>query len=642
MAGRVVTDDVALGVERSSIDDVVEERAVPSPARGAPLVLLVGSVVCTLAAVAGHRFYPDPFSEPGQSLPLVVLGLLALLLLPLLLRGRSLGADLGAVLVAAWLSWFGASQLHGTPFPYGGMRADIARLTAAATKFSVHVESTDLLVKGLPIEYPPLFPWLVGRASAITGEPAWQLIGVGSVIFCGVAALAGYLLWRRLVAPAMALALSVVPPAVYGDPRKAHEVAALCLLTPWVLGGLARYRRATPRLHWAVAGVVGGLLVTDYQGYLVFSFAGVVAVVLLGLARHGARPRYLRHLALATVTALATAGWFLGPWLLGLARMGGDGSADLFQPFEAQTDPWHLPWQHAWPVAVWLCAGLALLVWHSFRHDWARYLLALALSAMAYRWLMLLRFERTGHTGFFQYTDRLYDGVLVTGLVLSLGALWPRLVGATPVLRRLAPHLRRVVAALSTITVVLTGLGFFWAADRAGHAEDRHTPNFTRLADATELPGGGFPEFSGEAGQIGRFPAVEVQRIVERHLGRGAMPTVLSYDESLSSYYPYYQYIGLGGNSANSLAHWPHREAEVWRLSAVHDPKAFAAASTHVDGGHVDVFVLKGVNRWFMWGNVRFDKSQFAEPYFHTELAIGNTWVFTRVGAEVEHADYPR
>lgn len=623
-------------------EDVLGERTMPFSARRAVVVLVVGAVVCGVAAVAGHRFYVDPFSGLGQSLPLVVLGLLALLLLFLGLRVRSQGADTGAVLVGAWLSWFGATQLHGTPFPYGGMRADIARLTAAATKFSVHLESTDLLVKGLPTEYPPLFPWFVGRASAITGEPAWQLIGIGSVVFCGVGVIAGYLLWRRLVAPAMALALSVIPVAVYGDPRKAHEVVALCVLTPWVLAGLARYRRGTPPLHWAGAGVVGGLLVTDYQGYLVFSLVGIVVVVLLGLRHAGGRLTYLRHLALATLTALLTAGWFLGPWLVGLARLGGDDSADLFQPFEAKTDPWHLPWQHPWPVAVLLCTGTVLLVWHAVRHDWARYLLALALSAMGYRWLMLLRYERTGHTAFFHYTGRFYDGVLLIGLTLSLAALGPALAVRVPVLLRLTPHPRRIGAALSAVALVVTSLGCFWSANRAGHAEDPNTPNFTRLAHATELPGGGFPEFSSEAGQLTRFPALEVQRIVERHLGSGAVPTVLSYDESLSSYYPYYQYVGVGSSSANSLAHWPHREAEVWRLSAVHDPKAFAAASAEVDGGQIDVFVLKGVNRWFMWRGVRFDKAQFAEPYFHTDLAFSNTWVFTRVGAKVEHVDYPR
>lgn len=606
------------------------------------VILAVGLVWCTATAVLGHAVYPDPFSWWGQAFPLLVLAVLAVVAMPLVLRGRDRGADVAALLVAGWVSWFGATQLHGTPFPYGGMRADIARLTAAATKFSVHADSTDLLFKGLPIEYPPLFPWLVGRLSAVLGVPAWELMAPASVVFCGLAVLSGYLLWRALVTPALALALCIVPAAVYGDPRKAHEVAAVCVLTPWVLGGLARYRRSTPPLHWAVTGLVGGLLVTDYQGYLVFSLVGILVVVALGLRERASRTAYLRHLVLATVTALVTAAWFLWPWLSVLVRTGGDDSADTFVPFEATTDPLHLPWQQPWPMAGWLCAGLALTAYHAWRHAWARHLLALTLATMGYRVVMLRRFEETGHTAFFQYTDRLSDGLLVIGAVLSVVALWPRLLAAGPSLRRLRPHARRVVGGLAAIAVVVTSAGFYWAGQRAGAAEDEHSPNFARLAHATELPGGGYPEFNAEAGQLARFPAVEVQRIIEEQLGRGAVPTVLTYDESLSSYYPYYQYLGVGGNSANSLGFWPRRETEVWALSGQLDPRAFAAASASMPHGPIDVFVLRGQSRWFEWRDLHFVKGQFAEPYFHTELAAGNTWVFVRRGATVEHADYPR
>lgn len=619
------------------------DGAAPSAARSTVLLVL-GAVACTAAALFGHAVYVDPFSPRGQTLPLVVLAALGLLVLPLVVRSRRTGPDLGALLVAAWVSWFGAGQLHGTPFPYGGMSADIARLTAAATKFSVHLGSTDLLVKGLPIEYPPLFPWVVGRVSALTGKPAWTLVGVASVAFCGLAVLVGYLLWARVVTGPLALALCALPAAVYGDPRKAHEVAALSVMVPWVLAGLARLgRAATPALSWWATGIVGGLLLTDYQAYLVFSVAGLLVVVVLGLW-HGPRWPYLRHLVLATVTAVLTASWFLVPWLSDLLRLGGDGSADLFVPFEIQRDPLHLPWHGPVQVGVVLTGGLLLLLWHARRRDWARVLLAVALSAMTYRWVMLWRYHRTGHTGFLQYTDRLYDGVLVVGFVLGLAASWPAVAarfrrgGRVPARLAVLPG----VPALAAAAVVVLGLGTYWDGQRLGHPDTPDTPNFARLAHARQLPDGGWPRYNAEAGQSATIPADQVRAVVEREYGRGAVPTVLSYDESLSSYFPWYQYIGVGANSANSLANWPHREAEVWRLSAVHDPKAFAQAATRLDGGSVDVFVLKGVNRWFMWRDVRFEKGQFAQPWFHTTLVGGNTWVFTRVGARVEHTAYPR
>jgi hypothetical protein len=631
------------------------EGSAPPSTRRVVALLLAGLLWCSATALFGYTVYVDPFSGWGQTLPLVVLAVLGVALVPVLMRRPSTGPDLGALLLSGWISWFGASQLHGTPFPYGGMTADIARLSAAATKFSVHVGSTDLLVKGLPIEYPPLFPWIVGRTSAMTDLPAWRLMGIGSVVFCAVAVLVGYLLWSRLLAGSLALAVCALPAAVYGDPRKAHEVAALCVITPWVLTGLARLgRAATPLLSWWVTGLVGGLLLTVYQGYLVFSFVGLLVVVALGLVR---RPRwpYLRHLLLATVTALLTASWFLVPWLWNLARLGGDGSADLFVPFEIARDPLHLPLRLPVTVAVVLTGGLLLLAWHARRRDWARVLLAIAVSAMAYRWVMLWRYRQTGHTAFLHYTDRLYDGVLAVGFVLGLVASWPSVMGwleqrrtsaGLPWVTRprspIRPGTLSAASSVAVSTVVVVALGVFWEAHRAGHPEDRDTPNFTRLAHAAQLPSGGYPRYNAAAGQWQGLPAEQVRDVVERAYGRGAVPTVLSYDESISSYYPWYQYIGVGGNSANSLAHWPRREAAVRQLAAVQDPEAFAEAAAGMEAGPIDVFVLKGVDRWFMWRDIRFEKSQLASPYFRTTLTGGNTWVFTRVGAKVEHADYPR
>jgi hypothetical protein len=562
--------------------------------------------------------------------------MLALAVVPLVRRFSEGGADVAALLVSGWVSYFGASQLHGTPYPYGGMSADIARLTALATRFSVETRSADQFVKGLPAEYPPLFPWLVGRTSAQTGVPAWALIGVCSVVFCGLAVMCAYLLWRQLCSPVVALSICLIPAAVYGDPRKAHEVMALCVITPWALGALSRGRRDTPLLHWGVAGVVGGLLVTTYQGYLTFSVLALVVIVAAGLRRAPRWP-YVKHLLLTAATALAVAGWFLGPWLRLLLRTGGDTSADLFVPFEAR-DPWHLPWMHAWPVAIWLTLGLLLLVGFSRTEQWARCLLAMALAAMAYRWVMFYRYEQTGHTAFFHYTDRLYDGILAIGMVLGLVWLWP---WVSRPLRKRAPALHRLVPTLAVSAVTLVAMCFYWDAHRAGHPDNSDTPNFTRLAHAAELPGGGYPEFSAAAGQIPRFPAPEVRRIVERRLGKDALPTLLSYGESVSSFYPYYQYVGVGGHSANSLAFWPRRVAEIQRLSHIGDPATFAAECGRMQHGQIDVFVLRKQGDTFLWRDIAFRRSQFGAPYFHVERAFGDTWVFVRSGAEVEHRPYP-
>ncbi|MDU0312150.1 hypothetical protein RKE38_00525 [Phycicoccus sp. M110.8] len=79
------------------------ERALPSAARSAVLLVL-GALGCTGAAVFGHAVYVDPFSPRGQTVPLVVLAVLGLLVVPLVVRSRRTGPDVGALLVAAWVS----------------------------------------------------------------------------------------------------------------------------------------------------------------------------------------------------------------------------------------------------------------------------------------------------------------------------------------------------------------------------------------------------------------------------------------------------------------------------------------------------------------------------------------------------------
>ena len=69
--------------------------------------------------------------------------------------------------------------------------------------------SSDGIVPSVPSNYPPLFPWLVGRTSALVHVPAWRLLGPAETITLSFAVIAGYMLWRRLVPGPIALALTL-------------------------------------------------------------------------------------------------------------------------------------------------------------------------------------------------------------------------------------------------------------------------------------------------------------------------------------------------------------------------------------------------------------------------------------------------
>ena len=76
---------------------------------------------------------------------------------------------------AAWVGYTLLTSYHGTPFGDSGLRGDSARLAAMATRFSETWQPVDGIVPSVPAGYPPLFPWLVGRASAIIDKPAAEL-----------------------------------------------------------------------------------------------------------------------------------------------------------------------------------------------------------------------------------------------------------------------------------------------------------------------------------------------------------------------------------------------------------------------------------------------------------------------------------
>ena len=105
-----------------------------------------------------------------------------------------------------------------------------------------------MIVPSVPSHYPPLFPWLVGRTSALVDVPAWRLLGPAEAITLSFAVVAGFALWRLLVPGPLALALTLPVLLSYSLPEKAYEIVALAVLTPWVLA-IRRAPRGR-RLHW--------------------------------------------------------------------------------------------------------------------------------------------------------------------------------------------------------------------------------------------------------------------------------------------------------------------------------------------------------------------------------------------------------
>src|SRR5438034_11750171 len=199
-----------------------------SPSLAALITWLVCLPVAFAAATLGQA---DPFRLRVAIIPVVVAvaGVIGAGL-----ASRRLPADLasgiGAGLFAGWVAFTLRVALHGTPFGFGGLGSDAGRLAAMANRYASTWHSADGIVPSVPSNYPPLFPWLVGRTSALVHTPAWRLLGPAEAITLSFAVIAGSLLCRWLLPGSLALAVSVPAPPCVSLPLKAVKVSDLTML----------------------------------------------------------------------------------------------------------------------------------------------------------------------------------------------------------------------------------------------------------------------------------------------------------------------------------------------------------------------------------------------------------------------------
>jgi Arabinofuranosyltransferase N terminal len=613
-----------MSTETSPVAPDVEPRpqtAEPdrsSPARRRPgrladpgLVAVAVWVVLIVPAVAVPRLIPfQGFGVKGWAAPLAggLVGGAVILGLAFLRRGAAWVAGAGAGFLAAWVSLVLGTILRGTPFPFYGLLGDAGQLTAMATRYSVTAASADPWVPGLPAEYPPLFPWTVGRISTIIDVPAWQLVGTAEVICTGLALLVGFLLWQRLVPVWIALATSALGFMTLAYPPKAYELLTLLLFVPWVLGTLGRPSRG--RLHWVTSGVVAGIIVLTYYGWVVFGGLGLIAIAVITYRSEPSRRAYLLYLVKVAGVAAAVSSWFVLPFLYARIRGGGEAVSDMYADASMLHDL--LPFIGFTPLALLQLVGVFGLFWLRGSAWWATPMLALVLGAYAYRAVTALLFVLTRHTYMGHYTPRLYSAVLVMAGVLTLVRAVPRLLDRL----LLVPPKGGAAVALS-ITMAWCGLTFTldWMPGLGGRYA-----GIAETAYLEPLPDGRYVADLPRLTKTRWFPVVPIRRVVESVYGPNPRRVTLTADERLFSYLPWPGYAG--NTPLGSLAHTSARVAELRRLAGTHDPTAFARASATTAFGPIDIFVLRETDDGWRWSSyvgfeqaetvVLFDPNQFS------------------------------
>ena len=566
------------------------------------LAAVVTWVVCLPVAFAAAAVgLADPFRLRVALVPVVVL-VVGVAVVGIVSRRlpADLASGIGAGLAGGWVAYTLRVALHGTPFGFGGLGSDAGRMAAMANRYASTWHSSDGIVPSVPSNYPPLFPWLVGRTSALVHVPAWRLLGPAEAIALSFAVVAGYLLWRYLAPGPVALALSLPVLLCFSLPEKAYEIVALTIFIPWAVATFGDPPRG--RLHWLPAGLIGGLSILLYWAFIMFGALGVLALAVLTWRASPDRARYVRHVALTVLVALVVASWYLVPYL-GWGLMHGSSQVEYqYQGGGIQDSP--LLFLSPTPLGVLELIGVIGLLWWRGRVWWGTPLLLLTAGIYAYWLLGLASFVLANHHLLLQDTPRLTSLVLAAAGVLTIAQAAPAIVRKISV--------RTVPAGLPALGLCLL---IIWTAFTAWQAWMPGAPpsttglyqpavspqrNDTTAAFTIPLPDGSYLRAAPASIRNPAFPADTIEDDVASVLGAGAQPVTLSASEQLFAFVTWPGYIGVTWGAAGIDTDWPARYAALRKLSGITGPAAFAAASARTAFGPVDVFLLHraGPARW--------------------------------------------
>jgi hypothetical protein len=329
----------------------------------------------------------------------------------------------------------------------------------------------------------------------------------------------------------------------------------------------------------------------------------VLALAVLTWRASPDRARYVRHVVLTILVAVAVASWYWIPYL-GWGLLHGSSQVEYqYQGGGIQNSP--LLFLSPTPLGVLELIGVAGLVWWRGRVWWGRPLLLLTVGIYAYWLLGLASFVVAKHHLLLQDTPRMTNLLLATAGVLTIAQAAPGVV------RRLS--VGTVPAGLPTLALCLLTIWTGFTAWQAWMPGGPTSPtgllqppvnsqrNDTTAAFTSPLPGGSYPRATPRGMRNPPFPTGIIQKDVASVLGASAAPVTLSASEQLFAYVNWPGYIGVTFGAAGIDTNWPARYADLEKLSRVIDPVAFAAAaSARTEFGPIDVFILERTSpaRW--------------------------------------------
>ena len=490
-----------------------------------------------------------------------------------------------------------------------GISVDQQFRTEYLTRLTDSPALRDMTYAGLPPFYPPGWFWIGGRASALTGTPAWEMFKPWAITSIAIAVVVAFVLWSALIRFEYALAVTTATAAItlaYSSPEPYSAIITV-LIPPVLVLAWAGLRGG----GWGAivgVGVFLGFTATFYTLLLAYTaFTITVMAVVAAIARRSIGP--LVRLAVMAVIAAGLGAITWLPFLLRAARgpLSGTGAAQHYLPADGAVLTF--PMLQLSLLGALCMLGTLWLVWRGWRPGGQeRSDPGMGSGGQE-------RSDPGMGSGGQERSDpgmgSVRAGALGMGVLAlygwSLLSMLSTLAGSTLLSFRLQP----------TLTVLLGAAGVFGFIEIAQAAAVRWNRGVLPVALAAGLIGAigfsqdiphvlrpditvAYTDTDGD-GQRGdrRPPGAEkyyprVDAAIREATGKPRDETVvMTADYSFLSYYPYFGFQGLTSHYANPLAEFDKRAAAIESWGEITDPDEFAKALDTLPWPAPTVFLMR-------------------------------------------------
>ena len=114
---------------------------------------------------------------------------------------------------------------------------DQSTRTALITKYANNWAWVDFAYKGLPVYYPPLPFWIVGRIAALLSIAPWKMLKVDLLATAFLVPVLGWPLWRRVVGRTAGIGAVIGGVLLFQPWYRPHAWLGVALFIPWWVWG---------------------------------------------------------------------------------------------------------------------------------------------------------------------------------------------------------------------------------------------------------------------------------------------------------------------------------------------------------------------------------------------------------------------